>query len=343
MSNAALSLTPAACGILFVALVAAGCPRSSPGLDSSPPPPTPSTSAAPLPSAAPAVAAPAVQVPTLIVAGEKGLQEVGYDGTVLRTLSRTRARSPRLLEGGKDIVFYAPAAGEVRVLSRETGVERRITALPGSFAACRPEAGTVPRSSLSIQEDSDFVVDPASGAVCMTLMDRNANMADVAVHLRIDLAKGTVVHHVAIGGDCLPKTREVGRCATPPETPRSGKSAPLALGSLGVPAATREESVSPSGHWSVVSLAPPEGEGDYLHRWVFLADRSEKALYPIAEGRFPRALDAAKRATLDASAKTLDVVAETPVRWLDQDALLVGSLLVVPGRGGVELGGEVAR
>jgi hypothetical protein len=179
----------------------------------------------------------------------------------------------------------------------------------------------------------------------VALMDRNANMASVQVRARIDMATGSVVDRIAIGGDCLDRTQntqDVPSCVTPAGATRAGKAAPLPLAGLHVPANAQEETISPSGGWSVLSLV--SSERDYMHRPLFLVDRSRLLLYPIAAGPFAQALTAAQRAHLGDFQGTVDAVGESPVRWLDQDdALLVDSLLAVPGRGGVELGGDVAH
>jgi hypothetical protein len=103
----------------------------------------------------------------------------------------------------------------------------------------------------------------------------------------------------------------------------------------------REETVSPSGRWSI--LAQPSGEGDYIHRALFLLDRQEQRLYALISGAFPKPLTPAQMKQLgDLHRATVDAVGESAVRWLDADVVLVDGLLVVPERGGVRLDGDVA-
>jgi hypothetical protein len=111
---------------------------------------------------------------------------------------------------------------------------------------------------------------------------------------------------------------------------------------MGLPAEAEGESVSPSGRWSVIGIAT--SEGDYMHRSLFLADRVKRLVHPIAAGQFrSKALTKAERKALAEFQGTVDAVGESSVRWLENDALLVDRLLVVPERGGVQLEGDVAR
>jgi len=73
--------------------------------------------------------------PTLIVANEDGLRELRYDGSEVRALSKTPARMPRFLPGGKDLLFYVRATGEIRKLSLETRAET-VSVRPPPIAPC---------------------------------------------------------------------------------------------------------------------------------------------------------------------------------------------------------------
>jgi hypothetical protein len=233
------------------------------------------------------------------------------------------------------------AAGEIRRLSLETGDERKVAVLPRTFKTCGqkpdfPPHHAFPAARLDIQEDGDFVLDAGGRAACLTLMDRNANMVNVSIELRVDLSSGAVLHRVNIGGDCAKVPPTWPACPvqqwSPPEAPPAG---------LGLPANVQEESVAPGGRWSV--LAQPALEGDYIHRSLFLLDRKRKLVFPIAAGPFPGPLAPAALGLGDGGPGTVDAVGESTVRWLDGDALLVDELLVVPGQQGVRLEGDVAR
>lgn len=336
--------------LLLSTLTLAAC-RARPGDPASgpapaPPPPVTMTAGAEAPAAAssPAPGRAEASARTLIVGGEQGLREVGYDGTVVRVLSKTPASRPRALPGGKELLFYARAAGELHLVSRETGKERLVAALPRSFKTCGhlpdyPAGHAFAVAALDVQEDADFVLESGGRAACMRLQDRNANMVNVQIALRVDLGSGAVLHRVEIGGDCAkaPPTWEA--CPPPPYVPPAGPPFPLASLGLGPP--VTEESVAPGGRWSV--LAVPAPSGDYIHRWLFLLDRQGKRVFPLAAGPFPSPLAPAALTASDGGPSTVDAVGESAVRWLDGDALLVDDLLVVPGKQAVKLPGDVAR
>lgn len=268
---------------------------------------------------------------------------------MIRVLSTTSSQHPRFAPaGGDDLVFYAPDTGEVRRLSLATGREVSVARLPRAFKTCGtlsdyPKGHTFALADLSIQGDDDFEVDAAAKAVCFRLADRNDNMVNVKIAVRIDLRTGAVDRQITIGGDCGKKRPDLPYCdgaAEPP--PASPPPEPFALASLGVASTVREEAIAPSGRWSV--LGEPTLEGDYMHRSLFLLDRRAQRVYPIAAGPFPSPLGAGERAALGDFKGTLDAVGETSVRWLGHgDTLLVDGLLVVPGRPAVELHGDVAR
>jgi len=174
----------------------------------------------------------------------------------------------------------------------------------------------------------------SSNAVCMTLMDRNANMANVAIDVRVDLASGAALHRVIQGGECVAKPPKWKDCAAPAAA--GAKWAPF-RGAAGID----EGLVSPSGRWSVLSVLKDDS-GDYIYRSLFLLDRRGNRVFPIVKGPFPAPIPLADLARTRDEAGTVDAVGESAVRWLDHDALLVDSLLVVPERGGVEIEGDVA-
>jgi hypothetical protein len=235
--------------LALCALLAAACGRrESPRLHE----PAPTTSLPNEPAAA--------QPPrTLIVGGDGGLDEMRYDGTVVRTLSRTPARRPRRVDGGREVLFWARERGELRRVTLADGAEKAVATLPRAFTMCEgSRRRTVPLAELAVQDDHDFVVDSAANAACMTLMDRNANMANVAIDLQIDLRTGRVRHRTTVGGACPREPASLPPCDHDVAPSRSHPRFPL--GTLGIPAKATEESISPSGHWSLVAL--PREEGD---------------------------------------------------------------------------------
>jgi hypothetical protein len=276
---------------------------------------------------------------TFIVGSEQGIREVGYDGATVRVIAKTPASRLRLVGGGKEVIFYVRATGEIHRLSLATGVARKVATLPNGFKACGHmpdyEAGhRFAVADLGVQADPDFVLDASANAVCLTLMDRNANMANVAIEVRVDLASGAALHRVIQGGECAATPQKWKGCAAPAAA--GAKWAPF-RGAAGID----EELVSPSGRWSVLSM-PKDSSGDYIYRSLFLLDRQGNRVFPIVKGPFPAPVPLADLARTRDEAGTVDAVGESAVRWLDHDALLVDSLLVVPERGGVGIDGEVA-
>jgi hypothetical protein len=343
--------SPARASLILVAIAGAACSRSAPPAPSAEP-----TSRASLSAAAPSTAP---KPPSLFVASDAGIREVGYDGATIRTLSRTPARLPRLVAGKEALVFYDRSDGQLRRLSLASGAETVVAALPRTIETCGPlhdhaTGHAFAITDLDVHGDDGLVVDARGGAACLRLADKEdnpANVVDVQVDARIDLSSGHVVHAVAVGGDCRGAR---GKPAVPPcavvERPRAPGAAPFPLASLGVASNVVEETVAPSGRWSLV--AQPRPGGDLDHRALFLLDRQKRLVYPIVRGPFPPPLTAAQLAQLSEvpselgalqDGGTLDSVRQSTVRWLEGDALLVDERLVVPELGGVDIPGEVAR
>ncbi len=294
-------------------------------------------------------AAPSAKARTLIVGGEEGIREVGLDGKVIRTLTRTPAEWPRLLPGGREVIFYVRSwperhvEGEVRRLSLETGAVSTVAVLPSSFQSCGhmpdyEEGHVFSRADLSIQDDSDFVLDASGGAVCMALQDRNANMMNVRFEVRIDLASGAVQHRVTYPGGCAKRQPSWAGCGQRRGALSHAAAFPLASLDAGVD--VTEEGISPSGRWSVVSVLGEQG-GDYVYRSLYLLDRRQTRIFPIVPGPFPAPI--APEAMRPNDDSTFTAVGETPVRWLDDDALVVDTLIVLPGQRAVDVHGHVAH
>lgn len=275
-----------------------------------------------------------------MVGNESGIREVSYDGSTVRTLSSTSAQRLRLAADGRDVVFYVRASGELRRLSTTTGVERTIAVLPRDFKTCGrlsdyPKRHRFAVADLAVQADEDFVLDESGNAVCMTLMDRNINMVNVAVNLHIDLATGVVRHRLMVGGDCAPRAATWKRCSTP-------GASDVTWAPFRDVDGVEEGLLAFSGRWSVLRILK-ESPGDYIHSALYLFDRRDNLVFPIIAGPFPAPIPLAALARHVDLPDTVDVVGESPIRWLTTDALLVDSLLVVPSRAGVDINGHVAR
>src|SRR5262249_38682590 len=119
--NSERTARSAAPPLLLAAIAILGCSRGTspsrpvdPAAASTPAPPQ----AVPSQAETPAAATPS-KPPTLIVGGEEGLRELRYDGSLVRALSKTPARRPRIMPSRKEVLFYVKASGEIRKLSLE--------------------------------------------------------------------------------------------------------------------------------------------------------------------------------------------------------------------------------
>jgi hypothetical protein len=273
---------------------------------------------------------------TLIAARESGLYEITVDGRDVRQLSATPAQQPRWQVPGRRLLFLTHDAAELRSLDLGTAKEQVVARLrnrldcPGG----RSPAGPVPWIELEVHDDDDFVVQPERA--CLRLMDRNANMADYILDLRVDLATGrTAEYVVTTRDDCKLPRREAPFCglhAEPvlpdaPELEHAGPADFLAM------------SASPSGRWVV--LRGPLVMGDYLYNPYVLYEPATRRTFPIAgelvaeSGAWPAPLTSEQLA-LDASelgSLVGLIIVETPIYWLagPADRLVVGEHLVVPG------------
>jgi hypothetical protein len=291
----------------------------------------------------------------LIVAGNHGVKELGPDSKVVRTITRAGGHHPRFL-GPDEIVMLDGASGEVtsvRRVSLVTGKIKLIARLPR--LACRGRDNL----ALGLQSADDFGVTKDGAYACLALADRNENMADVAVSLRIDLRTGKVGLHQDLGHE---KDRGEDRCqireASGPELecsarrPESSKADIPGMNEIaGVSAFEPDGSEALSGSWIIV-----HGEledADYIHRPLVLLDRRDGKAYPIRPGAWPKPLThrelkrIAKAATEGDPDKagTMIAVGETELRWVrlgDKDALIADGTLYIPGEHSVDLGGEVA-
>jgi hypothetical protein len=288
---------------------------------------------------------------SLYVAGEKGVREVGLDGSTVRALTHTPARWPRLLPGGKALLYVATDKGELRRVALDGGADSKVAALPASATVCAPTGDAEPGRvfelhELGVQEDADFIIDRGGGAACLSLKDRNVNMLNIDVHVRVELGSGKMASAIFFPEGCpgAPVADCEAAAAPPPPAPAAApwdvkdgwlvhdgkKVARLGQGEFGV------ETVAPGGRWAVIH--GPNVEADYIHRSLYLLERSTGVL---------RAIDA--KATIiprkrwrKMTVETLDAVGESTIRWLGADVLLVDQALVFPGKGLRELDGDVA-
>lgn len=289
----------------------------------------------------------------LFVADDNGLREVDYNGKTIRNLVAEKASRPRMMPDHKELLFFAHDKGEIRRVALDTGAITTVTKLPSKFRLCekvkkgesnrQPE---YPLSELDIQAPGDFTVDRSGQFACINLMDRNANMADVAFELRVPLNGGKLVTMVSIPSGC--ETPKVSNCrpvkpeiAKAPRGRYSVQDGWLTAGQKKItqlgPGDFTKEVVSPSGKWAVIGGNVQEN--DYIERTIFLLDQQAGAIHTISAKS--TVLTSSQLRTMDT--QSAGAVGETDIHWVSDDALVVGSKLFSPGKGAVDLGGEVAR
>ena len=263
-------------------------------------------------------------------------------------------------------------------IALDSGERTKVAALPPFALADQIDSGADQQWSLDIQSANDFVVD-RSGSACVSLMDRNLNMMSAKLFARIDLSTGQVSRSFYLldpgamppalpdgvkagkledGDDCSPRAIAIVPIAPARTLPfafdreriveaREGKRVVRArIPGYSVEAAGN----SPSGRWTLLG-GDLEAE-DYVHRQLVLLDRATGDLFPIRPngGAWPAPLVASGNKSPPRFATpvkhTVQVVGESDVRWLsrapDAEILIVEGLVVSPGAGSFDVGGEIA-
>ncbi|MBI5486372.1 MAG: hypothetical protein HY905_03480 [Deltaproteobacteria bacterium] len=305
----------------------------------------------------------------LVVAGPDGLATVDRDGSVIREITGTPLALARWLPGNSELVGLGADGRSILRIELESGAVRAVASLPERVRVCASvehEAGDMAvgavgsdaGGSLHVESDDAVWVVPGGEVLCLVLQDRNANMMDYAVRFRVVLADGKVEAAIEFPEACAvaaptgcgpeekpqPVPRPSSRTTYPFEVDasarlvRDGRVAGVFAPTLDV----LEDSFghrSPSGRWVVLS-GGVDG-GDYIWRSLWLVDRQEGKVFPVREGTFPEAIEAA---AADPQA-TERVAGESTVRWEDgsPEVLVIDDLLVVPGYAVVRLEGRVAE
>jgi hypothetical protein len=322
--------------------------------------------------------APAVPDPqhALIVGNAEHLELWSLDGTSHRTLSVGPALHPRRLDADT-VVALSDASQDLQRgtelvrISLHDGSRTLIATLP-AFRCSNDAPDTW--QDLDVQDALDFRFDASGNMACLDLMDRNANMADVSLKVRVELDSGSIQRWLGVGEpECI---APAGVSHGEPSDEewcgfeRVSDDAPEPTASFAfdyddetgwVKRVTGEptnyaqlpdymrEKLSPSGRWLV--LGGDIQEGDYIHRSLVLFDRAEGSLYPVlaAPGPWPLPLTAAKAvdAVKAPSEGMADVVGESDVRWLsvspDSELLIVDQLVISPLKGSWAFEGELAH
>lgn len=243
----------------------------------------------------------------LLVAGPGGVFELDAAGKRIRTLSSTGADAARRMGDGRTVVLRPD--GEVTMIGAD-GAETRLALVPLAFDSLDERLTPHPSSAADddgtqrvyLSDQDGFWIDERTWTACLWLLDRNLNMADVAVDAAVDIATGAVEWQAKwMSG---PATHSAGwssrRCASKarPRAPRPTLwrvSADLPFGynartgwfgranaaagdriRLGV---TRDEfeaapvaAHSTSGRWLIAQF--PAAEGDYVYWSYLVLDRA---------------------------------------------------------------------
>jgi hypothetical protein len=207
------------------------------------------------------------------------------------------------------------------------------------------------------------------GWLCLTLMDRNANMAEVQADFDVELATGKVTARLVMAPDCPEPKVSPSRCRAAAPTkpvkpaPKSaqkpaawphtwhaprgvfqGKQGPVVDFCAGRAAdacdTPTSAAVSPTGRWRLVRL--PTDTGDYMHHALFALDHQTGAVFPITEGPWPPALSPKQLQALQqdySAVPSQDVVGEAHVAATGHgETFAVDDLLVTPGERVLKVG-----
>ncbi len=291
--------------------------------------------------------------------------------------TKTPALWPRRLDDGS-VLFLEEKGGALSLKRyRPSGEVKEIAQIPTGFdgAGCKLSPSADAEVSLSVQSDGGFTVDQAHGQVCLTIADRNVNMADVSFAFRVDIESGRVDSSLEMdninecaSGQALVCAGSLGAEPKPAEAAGAKwawewDAESLSLFPAGVPkdeAAKRlcgadvdlsdadsrdfgcasEEGRSGSGRFVLVSGLP--SEGDYIHRELFVIDlQSGEVLGLLGEKVELKPVTAED--VLTEGFGSLGVVGESDVRWLDDDRLWIdGALIDAGARRSTKIDGQLA-
>jgi hypothetical protein len=353
MTNGALSPNPKhgrfgwLGAILGVVCVLVACGRESPrGL-----PQRPSVSAAPLGRV---VEPPAAKQSSpkdrssgaelLVMASEEGLFEIGRNGVPGRRLGLSKGASYPRFTADRGAVLFLVNNEALHEYTFSTQSERKLAGPWPTTSQCGQSAG----QPLAPKCDDDVDVDEDNRHVCLDLLDRNVNMANVLVSLRIDRETGKVERRVLIDADCKTiSDQEMVHCQTAtPKVPTSAtfpyawSEAQHAL--TGPPERTWPVHegfslvhMSPDGRWG--ALRGNQEDHDYIHfNWLVL-DLEQGSAFALPDSDTTRVGSWLAKVELselrDPSRERLgpragDYYSEMPVRFVSANLLLADHLLI---------------
>jgi len=227
---------------------------------------------------------------------------------------------------------YGPAAEEPA--AEGAAQDPTAAAAPAQAPAPAARAAAADGPALNpldyVQDERDFGIDAAAKVACFQISDRNANMANILINYRVDLATGKAQDRVIFGGETCqtivkgkPVTKplcEVQRQPTP--TPAAAKAWPFS------PKAQHFESdaLSASGRFAVLRDSEVVAEqGDYVYLATFVFDSQTGATLAVtSKGLVPANL-AKLRKSQKLPKNTLVAPGEAELFWLgNTDVLILG-------------------
>ena len=291
--------------------------------------------------------------------------------------TKTPALWPRRLDDGS-VLFLEEKGGALSLKRyRSPGEVKEIAQIPTGFdgGGCKLSPSADAEVTLSVQSDSGFTVDQAHGQVCLTIADRNVNMADVSFAFRVEVESGRVDSSLELdninecaSGQALVCSGTLGAGLKPADSAGIKRAwewdaESLSLFPAGSPkhetakslcgadvdmsdadsrdfGCASEEGRSGSGRFVLVSgLA---SEGDYIHRELFVLDLENGEVLGLL-GENVELKPVTAEDVLTEGFGSLGVVGESDVRWLGGDRLWVDGTLIDPGaRKSTKIGGQLA-
>lgn len=376
-------------GSLSIALFSCGAPAGEPASSAQAPssavaspaePAVAETAPAPAPIRADdqaSVDASATAGTRLLVGGDEGLREVDLDGKMVSQWTKTPALRPRKLDDGS-VLFLEETEGTLSLKRYSpSGAVKEVAKIPTGFdgGGCKLSPSAEAEVSLGVHSDESFVVNRAKGQACLTIADRNANMADVSFVFRVDIESGRVDSSLELDNitECAQGSALVcgGTLAAGPEPGAIARSKwawdwsaeSLSLFPRGAPkhetakhlcgadvdisdddsrsaGCASEEGRSGSGRFVLVS--GPTSEGDYIHRELFLIDLQSGEVLGLM-GDTPALKPVTAEDVVTDGFGSMGAVGESDVRWLDGDRLWIDGVLVNPvARKSTQVDGQLA-
>ena len=293
--------------------------------------------------------------PAIVIATDRGIEQIDDTGAVLRRISPTPARRPRLTGDGH-LVFMARGFAELRRVKLDGTGEKPLALIPPTVASSCDAAFPQPWDpALLLRADVDMQLDKGGQAVCLHFTAGEDDDISSA-WVRIDLPKGgrgrgdlglvcgveppPADFQCKARADSKQGKRSAGKYEVRADAiVEQGTDKPvrkLAGGTL------EEVAWAPSSHWSLVVAAVKKGK--FIHRHVLALDRKSGQVYEVAPGQWPGPISDKRWQALGRGKEVSRSVAlQSDIRALGHGGLLVvDTLLIVPGERVVDTRGQFA-